>query len=107
MPIEKVDTPVVAGELLDLTPYCVPEDGSDVPPLRYKLVGMVLHNGESLEGSHYTATVRNAKTGRWLYCDDDYVPFREPVKSVTTASSDSYILFYTLYRWGHAACSSE
>ena len=45
--------------------------GDDCPP-RYGLVGVVHHHG-SLDGGHYTATVKSAATGQWLHCSDDEV----------------------------------
>ena len=85
----KISKPVQFGETLDLAPYCTPECRKQHSN-RYRLYGVLVHQGSSVHGGHYYCHVR-AASGVWHRCDDD----RVTVVSVNKVLSEcAYMLFY-------------
>jgi len=82
-----VDYPI---DGLDLTKYL--KGKSDVPPI-YDLYAASLHYG-GLGGGHYTASCKNAKTGKWYRFDDSSVNAEQEGSKLQTAAA--YLLFYQL-----------
>ena len=89
---------------LSLTEFCsgnlsVAGQAPDEPV--YDLMGLVSHIG-SIDGGHYTATVRGAASsaeqskghlgGQWYHCNDEHVRVAEMPSS--QASSQAYLLLY-------------
>ena len=91
----KNNAAVVVEEQLDLSSCCNPVAKGAVPPV-YQLVGISHHSG-SLEGGHYTATVRSASDGSWYHFNDTSV-HRDTKPS--GPSSSAYVMFY---RMAHAS----
>jgi ubiquitin C-terminal hydrolase len=70
----------------------------------YSLASVVCHRGETPDGGHYVAYVRDIQDGKWYFCDDAHLfsesELHNPL-SVEVAdcsdfmnSGDSYLLFY-------------
>lgn len=58
--------------------------------LRYRLTGVVEHSGR-VDGGHYVAHIRSARTGKWYYCSDSWVRNSSEQEAL---SSQAYMLFY-------------
>ena len=64
---------------------------ADAPePVFYDLIGVSNHFG-SLNGGHYTASCKNANTGKWFNFNDSSV---NPCSKSQVVSSAAYLLFY-------------
>lgn len=62
----------------------------EADPIYYDLIGVSNHYG-SLNGGHYTASCKNADTGKWHYFNDSSVSSCSKSKIVSPAA---YLLFY-------------
>jgi len=84
---ELVNFPV---EGLDMRPYALTLKNEPKPVL-YDLYAVSNHYG-SLNGGHYTASVKNSITGKWYYMNDSSCSeMQDPSEAVTNAA---YLLFY-------------
>lgn len=72
--------------VLDLSPYCVKQPGTTLPP--YRLYAVSVHIG-GLESGHYVAYIEFE--GNWYECDDSQV---SRVSRETALTQDAYLLFY-------------
>jgi ubiquitin C-terminal hydrolase len=82
----KIHTPVSFQERID---------GSMFPGLekstRYRLIGVVYHDGATVKYGHYTASVK--KGTQWLHANDQSVT---PLEQLDTTSTEVTTLFYEL-----------
>lgn len=72
---------------LDLTAYSKTEE-----PLRYSLVGVIVHEGRTLSSGHYIAIVKQPNM-KWYEYDDDIV--RKVSDSYVKNQENAYILVYS------------
>lgn len=72
---------------LDLTAYSKIEE-----PLRYSLVGVIVHEGRTLSSGHYIAIVRQPSM-KWYEYDDEIV--RKVSESYVKNQENAYILVYS------------
>ena len=78
---------------LDLQPVLVGEVGEVAAPVqntRYRLFGVMVHEGASVHSGHYVAWVRGTN-GAWLLCDDERV---SQVGEASALRQQAYVLFY-------------
>jgi ubiquitin C-terminal hydrolase len=120
----KITLHVNFDEYLDMAPYCAPSTISSILSTRskqyettpneclYRLRGVIVHYGKSINTGHFVAYVYNEslgkkktrfqifnktyfnKIGEWLRCDDHLI---EQTTFETVKASDAYILVYS--RW--------
>ena len=84
-------------EYLDMAPYCAPSPSTHADPsgeCLYRLRGVIVHYGKSINTGHFVAFVYNDVLGEWLRCDDHLIE-QTTFEAVKTA--DAYILVYS--RW--------
>ena len=83
----KINDAIEFEEELDLEPFMIPDD-SKKRQTKYKLTGIVVHNG-SLRGGHYIAFVK--RMNDWIYCSDTHTRISQwdQVKK-----AQAYLLFY-------------
>lgn len=112
--LEKVSTPVSfpagpaaggdGGDLLDLTENMFVRN--EAQHVRYKLVAVCAHVGESIDSGHYVAyvnhqqeratdLVNSRRAVQWLRMDDDVVTALDEDRFREETLSSAYILFYT------------
>jgi len=72
--------------ILDISPYCVKQPGTILPP--YRLYAVSVHMG-GLESGHYVAFIEFE--GNWYECDDSHV---SRVSRESALTQDAYLLFY-------------
>lgn len=85
---EKIHTPVMFDEVLDMEPFCVSEQGSSK---KYRLIGVVIHHGTGFKSGHYTAHCWNKDADSWINFNDSRVRLI-PLEEVLL--SQAYILIY-------------
>ena len=59
---------------------------------RYRLTGMVVHEGTSVDSGHYIAVVRYGGAGPWWCASDTAV---RPVSATSLSAFNPYLVFYT------------
>ena len=57
---EKIHTPVMFDEVLDMKPFC----DSVSADVNYRLTGVVIHHGTGFKSGHYTANCWNPESGK-------------------------------------------
>lgn len=57
---EKIHTPVMFDEVLDMKPFC----DSVTADVNYRLIGVVIHHGTGFKSGHYTANCWNPESGK-------------------------------------------
>jgi ubiquitin carboxyl-terminal hydrolase 36/42 len=75
-------------EWIDLGPYMIEESRSR--SVRYRLYGVIIHEGHSLHSGHYYAFVRTA-SGTWLRCNDEHI---SRVGVGVALGLPAYLVFY-------------
>ncbi|AMD19420.1 HBR519Cp [Eremothecium sinecaudum] len=86
----KMKQAVSYPKFMDLTEYCV--DSEKSLPVKYELIGVVVHEGRSLSSGHYIAHCKQPD-GTWATYDDEYInkiTERNVLKEV-----NAYYLVYT------------
>ena len=109
---KKVHTPINFPLMgLDIGKYMIPREGHDgtnglsneppdpatTPPYTYDAFAVMRHLGQSGNGGHYIAIVRDAARGCWRKFDDDRVKDLDPNKLKTSdrlQNDQAYIVFY-------------
>jgi ubiquitin C-terminal hydrolase len=87
-------------EYLDLSEHTIPLPGGvRNMALKYRLHGVVSHDGDNLEGGHYVATVRSQDGSAWIRADDESRPAKlksgKTVREVAeSAKWQAYVLVY-------------
>lgn len=74
-----------------------PSDPASTPPYTYDAFAVMRHLGQSGNGGHYIAVVRDAARGCWRKYDDDRVKDLDPNKlkgSDKLQNDQAYIVFY-------------
>jgi uncharacterized UBP type Zn finger protein len=89
--MEKVMNRIDYSEKLDLSLW---SEGS----LAYQLNGVISHDGESLTGGHYVATVRSQSGGRYARCNDLKIDDKSSKETILGNAENetwqSYLLVY-------------
>jgi len=100
----KITLHVNFDEYLDMAPYCTQSTSNSVLTTRakqyetqskdclYRLRGVIVHYGKSINTGHFVAFVYNDNLGEWLRCDDHII---EQTTFETVKTSDAYILVYS------------
>ena len=83
----KIATPVAFGTELDFGPYTNGAEG----PLWYRLAGVIVHHGKSVDNGHYTAFVKVKHLGAWI-CADDKLTWT--VSEGEVLQCEPYLMFY-------------
>ena len=78
---------------LDLSAFVDLPAGSSCDRSRYRLVGIVVHNGAELHQGHYVSFVRADEGKEWVLCDDENI---EACSTGTVTSAEAYVLLYSL-----------
>ena len=79
--------------ILDIEDYLDDDYKRRNKNIKYKIVGVVMHNGASSSSSHYTANCL-ADNDLYYHFDDDENPEKIDVENVFTKGGDPYLLFY-------------
>lgn len=83
-------------EYLDMAPYCASStsthSNSSSNECIYRLRGVIVHYGKSINTGHFVAFVYNDVLGEWLRCDDHII---EQTTFEAVKTSDAYILVYS------------
>ncbi|KAG0150884.1 hypothetical protein CROQUDRAFT_651714 [Cronartium quercuum f. sp. fusiforme G11] len=61
--------------------------------VKYKLFAVVYHHGPSASGGHYTVSIKQNGTDRWIYIDDTLIKFISPFED-DGLDKTAYLLFY-------------
>ncbi|UJR28771.1 hypothetical protein I4U23_009997 [Adineta vaga] len=100
----KITLHVNFDEYLDMAPYCSPSTMNSFPATRskqyqnsrkqclYRLRGVIVHYGKSINTGHFVAFVYNDVLREWLRCDDHII---EQTTFESVKTSDAYILVYS------------
>jgi ubiquitin C-terminal hydrolase len=100
----KITLHVNFDEYLDMAPYCTQSTTNSFLSTRskqyettpndclYRLRGVIVHYGKSINTGHFVAYVYNDTLGEWLRCDDHII---EQTTFETVKTSDAYILVYS------------
>ncbi|CAF1122533.1 unnamed protein product [Rotaria sordida] len=100
----KITLHVNFDEYLDMAPYCTQstlntlsstcskQNDNSTNECLYRLRGVIVHYGKSINTGHFVAFVHNDVLGEWLRCDDHMIE-QTTFESVKTA--DAYILVYS------------
>ncbi|CAF0814376.1 unnamed protein product [Adineta steineri] len=101
----KITLHVNFDEYLNMAPYCAPSTTATSFPLTrskqyenstseclYRLRGVIVHYGKSINTGHFVAFVYNDVLGEWLRCDDHII---EQTTFESVKTSDAYILVYS------------
>lgn len=99
---EKIQGHISIPLVLDMRSYCIPTAAKDsfgelnVPDgdssFLYDLVGVIVHEGRSINSGHYTAYCFNTYTDSWINCNDARMA---NVKEEDVLRAQAYILFYS------------
>ncbi|CAH1787305.1 unnamed protein product [Owenia fusiformis] len=87
---EKINIHVNFEELLDMTPYCHPDQPND--SYLYQLSSVIMHHGRGFGSGHYTAYVFNEETESFYHCNDANLC---PCPLPDVLKAQGYILVYT------------
>lgn len=60
----------------------------------YRLLGTILHKGETACSGHYVADVFDQDADQWLHCDDNNIKKRIPIRVLEEAMKLGYVLVY-------------
>ncbi|CAF1159772.1 unnamed protein product [Rotaria sp. Silwood1] len=100
----KITLHVNFDEYLDMAPYCTQStlksisstcsklNGTTTNECLYRLRGVIVHYGKSINTGHFVAFVYNDVLGEWLRCDDHII---EQTTFESVKTSDAYILVYS------------
>lgn len=100
----KITLHVNFDEYLDMAPYCTQSTTNSILTTRakqyethsneclYRLRGVIVHYGKSINTGHFVAFVYNDNLGEWLRCDDHVI---EQTTFENVKTSDAYILVYS------------
>ncbi|CAF3350876.1 unnamed protein product [Rotaria socialis] len=100
----KITLHVNFDEYLDMAPYCTQstlsalssmcskQNGNTMNECLYRLRGVIVHYGKSINTGHFVAFVYNDIVGEWLRCDDHII---EHTTFESVKTSDAYILVYS------------
>ncbi|CAF1457884.1 unnamed protein product [Adineta ricciae] len=101
----KITMHVNFDEYLDMAPYCTQltpsssfpstrskQNGTSRNECLYRLRGVIVHYGKSINTGHFVAFVYNDVLGEWLRCDDHII---EQTTFESVKTSDAYILVYS------------
>ncbi|CAF3082018.1 unnamed protein product [Rotaria sp. Silwood2] len=100
----KITLHVNFDEYLDMAPYCIQstlsslsstcskQNGTSTNECLYRLRGVIVHYGKSINTGHFVAFVYNDVLGEWLRCDDHII---EQTTFESVKTSDAYILVYS------------
>lgn len=78
---------------LDLSAFVDFPISSSYSRNRYRLLGVVVHNGSELHQGHYISFVRAEEGAEWILCDDENV---ELCSVSVVAAAEAYVLLYSL-----------
>ena len=81
----RINTSVTIPMEMDMAEMAGGGDG------RYRLVGLILHIGSSLEGGHYITHIRHPEDGFFYNANDDHFA---PIPDPALSGSSPYILMY-------------
>ena len=77
---------------LDLSAFVDLPAGSSCDRSRYRLVGIVVHNGAELHQGHYVSFVCADGETEWILCDDENIE-ASSISALTAA--EAYVLLYS------------